>query len=79
MNPAGMAIGIAIGAAIGTAMGNLALGMGVGIAIGVAMGVVGIVGFASIAGWGPALSLLASEPASTMAQTQSPHFSEPIP
>ena len=35
--------------------------------IGVAMGVVGIVGFASIAGWGPALSLLASEPASTMA------------
>lgn len=34
--------------------------------IGVAMAVVGIGGFASIAGWGPALSLLATEPASTM-------------
>ena len=35
--------------------------------IGVSMAVVGVVGFAFLAGWGPALSLLASEPASTMA------------
>lgn len=35
--------------------------------IGVAMTMCGVVGFAQIAGWGPAMSLLASEPASTMA------------
>lgn len=35
--------------------------------IGVAMGVVGLVGFASMAGWNAALTLLATEPASTMA------------
>lgn len=35
--------------------------------IGVAMGVVGTVGFASMAGWNGALTLLATEPASTMA------------
>ncbi|GGA77152.1 C4-dicarboxylate ABC transporter permease [Nitratireductor aestuarii] len=35
--------------------------------IGVAMALCGMVGFAQIAGWGPALSLMASEPASTMA------------
>jgi C4-dicarboxylate transporter DctM subunit len=35
--------------------------------IGIAMAVTGIVGFASITGWGPALSLLATEPSSTMA------------
>lgn len=35
--------------------------------IGVAMAVVGVVGFASIAGWDAALSLTATEPASTMA------------
>ena len=34
--------------------------------IGIAMAVVGVVGFAVIAGWQPALSLLATEPASTM-------------
>lgn len=35
--------------------------------IGVAMGVVGLAGFASMAGWNAALTLLATEPASTMA------------
>lgn len=35
--------------------------------IGVAMTLCGLVGFAQIAGWGPALSLMAGEPASTMA------------
>lgn len=35
--------------------------------IGVAMTLCGLVGFAQIAGWGPALSLLANEPASTIA------------
>lgn len=35
--------------------------------IGVAMALVGMVGFAQIAGWGPALTLMASEPASAMA------------
>ena len=34
--------------------------------IGIAMGFVGVTGFAMVAGWGPALSLLASEPASTL-------------
>lgn len=34
--------------------------------IGVAMAIIGVVGFAAIAGWGPALTLLATEPASTM-------------
>lgn len=34
--------------------------------IGIAMSLVGVGGFAAIAGWGPALSLLASEPASTL-------------
>lgn len=34
--------------------------------IGIAMAVTGVAGFATIVGWGPALSLLASEPASTM-------------
>ncbi|WP_298493303.1 TRAP transporter large permease [uncultured Maritimibacter sp.] len=34
--------------------------------IGIAMAVVGIGGFASMTGWGPALKLLASEPAATM-------------
>ncbi len=34
--------------------------------IGVSMAVVGVTGFAAIAGWGPALSLLATEPAATM-------------
>ncbi|MCB1397954.1 MAG: TRAP transporter large permease [Rhodobacter sp.] len=36
------------------------------IPIGVAMAIVGVVGFASVVGWGPALSMLASEPAATM-------------
>ena len=31
--------------------------------IGIAMALVGITGFAQIVGWGPALSLMASEPA----------------
>jgi tripartite ATP-independent transporter DctM subunit len=35
--------------------------------IGVSMALVGVVGFASIAGWGPAIQLLGSEPAATMA------------
>lgn len=35
--------------------------------IGVAMALVGVTGFASIVGWGPALSLMATEPASSMA------------
>jgi len=35
--------------------------------IGVSMALVGVAGFASIAGWGPAIQLLASEPAATMA------------
>lgn len=34
--------------------------------IGIAMGFVGVTGFAMVVGWGPALSLLASEPASTL-------------
>ena len=34
--------------------------------IGVSMALVGVVGFAHVVGWGPALSLLASEPASAM-------------
>jgi len=34
--------------------------------IGVAMALVGVTGFAQIVGWGPAISLMASEPASTM-------------
>ncbi|NMA99647.1 MAG: TRAP transporter large permease [Phyllobacteriaceae bacterium] len=34
--------------------------------IGVAMALCGMVGFAQIAGWGPAMSLMASEPAATM-------------
>lgn len=34
--------------------------------IGVAMGIVGVTGFATVVGWAPALSLLASEPASTV-------------
>lgn len=34
--------------------------------IGIAMALVGVAGFAQIVGWGPALSLLASEPASAM-------------
>ncbi len=34
--------------------------------IGIAMGFVGIGGFAMVVGWGPALSLLASEPAATL-------------
>ena len=38
--------------------------------IGVAMAVTGVVGFATMVGWGPALSLLASEPASTMASLE---------
>jgi len=40
--------------------------IGLHVPIGVAMAVTGISGFAAIAGWGPALSLLATEPASTM-------------
>ena len=35
--------------------------------IGVSMALVGVAGFASIVGWGPAVSLMASEPASAMA------------
>lgn len=35
--------------------------------IGVAMALVGITGFASIVGWGPAVTLMATEPASAMA------------
>ena len=35
--------------------------------IGIAMAMAGVCGFAAVVGWGPALSLLASEPASTMA------------
>lgn len=35
--------------------------------IGIAMAVVGVVGFAQIAGWEPAISLMASEPASALA------------
>ena len=35
--------------------------------IGVSMALIGVAGFASIAGWGPAIQLLASEPAATMA------------
>ncbi|MEO3385327.1 TRAP transporter large permease [Mesorhizobium sp. CAU 1741] len=35
--------------------------------IGVAMALVGVTGFASIVGWGPAVTLMASEPASAMA------------
>lgn len=34
--------------------------------IGIAMALVGVTGFAQITGWGPALSLMASEPASAM-------------
>jgi len=34
--------------------------------IGIAMGLIGMGGFAMIVGWGPALSLLASEPAATL-------------
>lgn len=34
--------------------------------IGISMALVGVVGFAQVAGWGPAISLLASEPASAM-------------
>ena len=34
--------------------------------IGISMALVGIAGFAQIAGWGPALSLMASEPAAAM-------------
>lgn len=34
--------------------------------IGIAMALVGVAGFAQVAGWGPALSLMASEPASAM-------------
>ncbi len=34
--------------------------------LGVAMALVGVVGFAEVAGWGPAISLMASEPASAM-------------
>lgn len=40
--------------------------IGLHVPIGVAMAVVGVSGFAAIAGWAPALSLLATEPASTM-------------
>jgi C4-dicarboxylate transporter, DctM subunit len=35
--------------------------------IGISMALVGVAGFASIVGWGPAVSLMASEPASAMA------------
>jgi tripartite ATP-independent transporter DctM subunit len=35
--------------------------------LGVSLALVGIVGFAQVAGWGPALTLMASEPASSMA------------
>ncbi|KAA0910000.1 TRAP transporter large permease [Aquicoccus porphyridii] len=34
--------------------------------IGISMALVGVVGFAQVVGWGPALSLMASEPASAM-------------
>ena len=34
--------------------------------IGIAMGFVGMGGFAMVVGWGPGLSLLASEPAATL-------------
>lgn len=34
--------------------------------IGISMALVGVVGFAQVVGWGPAISLLASEPASAM-------------
>lgn len=34
--------------------------------LGIAMGFVGVGGFAAVVGWGPALSLMASEPASTL-------------
>ena len=38
--------------------------------IGIAMAICGVVGFAQIVGWGPALSLMASEPAATMANLE---------
>ncbi|PCH97444.1 MAG: C4-dicarboxylate ABC transporter permease [Rhodobacteraceae bacterium] len=34
--------------------------------IGIAMGFVGVIGFGTVVGWGPAVSLLANEPASTL-------------
>ncbi|MCA0136819.1 hypothetical protein [Pseudosulfitobacter pseudonitzschiae] len=34
--------------------------------IGISMALVGVTGFAQVVGWGPALSLMASEPASAM-------------
>ena len=37
----------------------------VGVPIGIAMGLVGVGGFAAIAGWGPALNLLATSPVRT--------------
>lgn len=36
------------------------------IPIGIAMGFVGVIGFGTVVGWGPAVSLLANEPASTL-------------
>jgi len=40
--------------------------MAVRVPIGIAMGVVGVSGFAAIAGWGPALNLLAQSPIRTV-------------
>jgi C4-dicarboxylate transporter DctM subunit len=34
--------------------------------VGIAMGSIGVVGFAQVVGWGPAVSLMASEPAATL-------------
>ena len=34
--------------------------------IGISMALVGVTGFAQVVGWGPALSLMATEPASAM-------------
>lgn len=54
---------------VGLGLAGMFALIGLHVPIGIAMAIAGVVGFAMIVGWGPALSLLASEPVATLSST----------